>query len=80
MLRTTPKPPGHWAQFTPKLITAMREGYGLRQFRADAMAGLTVAVIALPLAMALGVASGASPDKGLLQRIDRPGRQVEIGE
>jgi SulP family sulfate permease len=56
-------------QFTPKLITALREGYGLRQFRADAVAGLTVAVVALPLAMALGIASGASPDKGLLTAI-----------
>jgi sulfate permease, SulP family len=58
-----------WAQFTPKLVTAFREGYGLAQFRADAVAGLTVAVIALPLAMALGIASGASPDKGLLTAI-----------
>jgi SulP family sulfate permease len=56
-------------QFTPKLITALREGYGPRQFRADVVAGLTVAVIALPLAMALGIASGASPDKGLLTAI-----------
>src|SRR3954471_18182279 len=58
-----------WTAFTPKLVTALREGYGLRQFKADAVAGLTVAVIALPLAMALGIASGASPDKGLLTAI-----------
>jgi hypothetical protein len=50
--------------FTPKLITVLREGYGADRFRADALAGLTVAIVALPLAMALGVASGASPDKG----------------
>jgi len=61
-----PAPSG---RFTPKLITALREGYGLARFRADAVAGLTVAVIALPLAMALGIASGASPDKGLLTAI-----------
>lgn len=56
-------------QFTPKLISVLREGYALPQFRADAVAGLTVAVIALPLAMALAVASGASPDKGLITAI-----------
>jgi SulP family sulfate permease len=55
--------------FTPKLITVLREGYGADRFRADALAGLTVAIVALPLAMALGVASGASPDKGLATAI-----------
>jgi SulP family sulfate permease len=55
--------------FTPKLITTLREGYGLADLRADAIAGLTVAIVALPLAMALGIASGASPDKGLITAI-----------
>jgi len=63
------RPRAKWAQFTPKLITAMREGYGFARFRTDVVAGLTVAIIALPLAMALGIASGASPDKGLLTAI-----------
>lgn len=44
-------------RYTPKLITCLREGYGGRNFAADLAAGLTVAVIALPLAMALGIAS-----------------------
>ena len=35
--------------FTPKLVTVLHEGYGLLQFRADAIAGLTVAIVALPL-------------------------------
>src|SRR3546814_182876 len=52
--------------FTPKLLTVFREGYSATAFRADAIAGLTVAIVALPLAMALGIASGASPDKGLI--------------
>lgn len=56
-------------QFTPKLITVLREGYGVRQLKADVIAGLTVAVIALPLAMALAIASGASPDQGLVTAI-----------
>lgn len=57
------------ADFTPKLVTVLREGYGPRQLRADALAGLTVAIIALPLALALAIASGASPDKGLITAI-----------
>ena len=34
--------------FTPKLVTVFREGYGWRDLRADAVSGLTVAVVALP--------------------------------
>jgi len=55
--------------FTPKLITAFREGYRASDLRADALAGLTVAVVALPLAMALGIASGASPREGLVTAV-----------
>jgi len=55
--------------FTPKLLTALREGYGPARLRADLIAGLTVAIIALPLSMALAIASGASPDKGLVTAI-----------
>ena len=52
-------------QFEPKLVSILRHGYTLRDLRADALAGFTVAVVALPLAMALAIASGATPDKGL---------------
>ncbi len=55
--------------FTPKLVSILRAGYGFADFRADTLAGLTVAVVALPLAMALGIASGASPDKGLITAV-----------
>ena len=55
--------------FTPKLMTAFREGYGRSDLRADVLAGLTVAIVALPLAMALGIASGASPREGLVTAI-----------
>jgi SulP family sulfate permease len=58
-----------WAAFTPKLITVLGEGYTFNRFRRDAIAGLTVAIVALPLAMALGIASGASPDKGLVTAV-----------
>ena len=55
--------------FTPKLITVLREGYGAAQLRADAIAGLTVAIVALPLSMAIAIASGVSPDRGLFTAI-----------
>jgi SulP family sulfate permease len=60
-----PRPPT-WHLFVPKLVTALREGYGLSDLRADLFAGLTVAIVALPLAMALAIASGATPEKGLV--------------
>jgi len=61
--------PAHWRLLVPKLITTLRQGYGLRSFQADAIAGLTVAIVALPLAMALAIASGTTPDKGLYTAI-----------
>lgn len=51
--------------FTPKLVTVLREGYRLADFRADLIAGLTVAIVALPLSMAIAIASGVTPDRGL---------------
>ena len=55
--------------FTPKLLTVLKEGYGLQQLRADAIAGLTVAIVALPLSMAIAIASGVSPAQGLYTAI-----------
>src|SRR3954470_17038275 len=55
--------------FTPKLVTVLREGYGWQRFRADALAGLTVAIVALPLSMAIAIASGVGPDRGLYTAI-----------
>jgi SulP family sulfate permease len=54
-----------WHVFVPKLYWVLRHGYNLRDFRGDCLAGLTVAIVALPLAMALAIASGTSPEKGL---------------
>lgn len=56
-------------RYQPKLITTLAEGYGLVTLRRDAMAGLTVAILALPLSMAIAVASGVSPDRGLYAAI-----------
>ena len=55
-----------WKAFTPKLIDTFRETYRVGDLRADVLAGLTVAIVALPLAMALAIASGTTPEKGLL--------------
>ncbi|MGY4450436.1 MFS superfamily sulfate permease-like transporter [Bradyrhizobium sp. i1.3.1] len=51
--------------YLPKLVTVWREGYGLADLRADVFAGLTVAIVALPLSMAIAIASGVTPDRGL---------------
>src|SRR3954466_15646755 len=51
--------------FTPKLVTVLREGYGFAGFRAGVIAGLTVAIVALPLSTAIAIASGVTPDRGL---------------
>jgi SulP family sulfate permease len=51
--------------FTPKLVTVLREGYRFADFRADMVCGLTVAIVALPLSMAIAIASGVTPGRGL---------------
>lgn len=53
----------------PKTISVFREGYGLARLKADALAGLTVAIVALPLSMAIAIASGVTPDRGLYTAI-----------
>ena len=55
--------------YTPKLATVLREGYGLANLKADAISGLTVAIVALPLSMAIAIASGVTPDRGLYTSI-----------
>lgn len=49
---------GNLSPFTPKLVTAFREGYSRASLRADIFAGLTVAIVAMPLSVALATASG----------------------
>ena len=55
--------------YRPKLMTVLGEGYGLDRLRRDLLAGLTVAIVALPLSMAIAVASGVSPNRGLYTAI-----------
>lgn len=52
----------------PKLLSTL-PGYTAAQFAADALAGLTVAMVALPLSIAIAIASGADPAKGLITAI-----------
>jgi sulfate permease, SulP family len=51
--------------FTPRLVEALRYNYSFADLKADVSAGFSVAVVSLPLAMALAVASGVPPASGL---------------
>ena len=52
--------------FAPKLYEVIRsKGYNTQYFRRDAVAGLTLAIISIPLGMAFAIASGVSPAQGL---------------
>src|SRR4249919_3952739 len=53
----------------PKLLTIIREGYTRKQFYADLAAGVTVGIVALPLAIAFAIASGVKPEQGLYTAI-----------
>ena len=56
----------HWFDlFAPNIGSIARAGYGTEKLRNDVFGGLTAAVVALPLALAFGVASGAGPIAGL---------------
>ncbi len=54
--------------FVPKIFTTLKN-YTRKQFFADAIAGVVVGIVALPLAIAFGIASGVSPEKGLITAI-----------
>ncbi|HHC30207.1 MAG TPA: SulP family inorganic anion transporter, partial [Rhodobacterales bacterium] len=53
---------------TPKIITTLRN-YSWPQFGSDAAAGITVGLVALPLSLAIAIASGATPAQGLITAI-----------
>ena len=55
--------------FTPKLVEVVRRKYTLKEYMRDCLAGLTVAVVSVPLAMALAIASGVTPAQGLYTAI-----------
>ena len=57
-----------WKNWEPKLVDCLRK-YSSRQFASDLVAGLTVGLVALPLAMAFGIASGVTPQAGIYTAI-----------
>jgi SulP family sulfate permease len=59
----------HATRLEPKSITLLRRGYSLEQLSRDVVAGLVVGVVALPLAIALAIASGVKPEQGLYTAI-----------
>ncbi len=56
-------------EFTPKLFSLLREGIGKKQLSKDVLSGIIVGIVALPLAIAFAIASGVSPEKGLITAI-----------
>jgi len=68
-MHSSPSVTPTWHLFVPKLYTVLSQRYSVGNFQRDFIAGLTVAIIALPLAMALAIASGTTPDKGLITAI-----------
>ncbi len=56
-------------EFTPKLFTLIRSGISKKQLADDVVAGAIVGIVALPLAIAFAIASGVSPEKGLITAI-----------
>lgn len=72
--------------FRPALLTALQKGYSRKTFFKDLSAGLIVGIVAIPLAVAFGIASGVRPDVGLLTAVigglvisALGGSQVQIG-
>lgn len=55
--------------FKPKLFSLLKAGYTKSQFYQDVLSGIVVGIVALPLAIAFAVASGVSPEKGLITAV-----------
>lgn len=55
--------------FKPKLFSLLKYGVSKKQLTADILAGVVVGIVALPLAIAFAVASGVSPEKGLITAV-----------
>lgn len=55
--------------FKPKFFSVLKGNYTRKQFSSDLLAGIVVGIVALPLAIAFAVASGLSPEKGLITAV-----------
>jgi len=60
---------GRPPEIVPKLVITLREGYGASDLMRDLLAGFAVAIVALPLSIAIAIASGAGPNEGLITLI-----------
>ena len=69
MPRHSLKPRYHLPMPGSALVAAWRQGYGLAELRRDLMAGLTIGIVAVPLSMALAIATGVPPQHGLYTAI-----------
>ncbi len=56
-------------EYTPKLFTLLKDGIGKEQVFKDISSGVIVGIVALPLAIAFAIASGVSPEKGLVTAV-----------
>ena len=56
-------------EFTPKLFSLLKEGISRQTITKDILSGLIVGIVALPLAIAFAIASGVSPEKGIITAI-----------
>ena len=59
----------HRTPLVPSLFKTLRNGYTLGMLSKDVSAGITVGVVALPLALAFAIASGLTPERGLYTSI-----------
>ena len=55
-------------EFKPKLFSTLKD-YNRKQLTTDLLAGIIVGIVALPLAIAFGIASGVTPEKGIITAI-----------
>jgi sulfate permease, SulP family len=56
-------------EFKPKLYTLLKKGISREQIVKDVLSGTIVGIVALPLAIAFAIASGVSPEKGLITAV-----------
>ena len=56
-------------EFTPKFFSLLKKGISKKQLSKDLLSGIIVGIVALPLAIAFAIASGVSPEKGLITAI-----------
>ena len=56
-------------EFTPKFFSLLKAGFTKKQLTKDILAGIIVGIVALPLAIAFAIASGVSPEKGLITAV-----------